>query len=1047
MTGTKKGFVIWDTRIEGVEDVLRCVRDPTPVGFAKVTIFGLDAEAGATWTKNVEPAVVGADRIVALLDLPNANVGYEIGYALALGKPVRLALCGTDGAPPWCDRAPLRAELVTRADSPDAIRELLAHEKATQLDGTVSTGDDTLLLAPPVGAGAAAIERVKRLKPNWRTLDRDGWALEDLREKLAGVGRVVWVLAPFPHRSDERDGEENASASVIAGFAAGHGLQVHIFRHAKARLPLDVGHRVRDYANVEVLEEFVEALDRPPEERGTSADVLDTYRRFLRHRHRNLVSFFEGDGLGDVYVELTLESAGETPERIKQNTLPELLAELGPNARLTVLGDPGAGKSTVCRRLCFDLAGTLKESPDGAVPIFVPLFRLAAEAGRDVFALTERDVRNDGSTGLATELRRLAKETDRVWLLLDGLDEVPEGAVDDVRGHIEALARDYPRLRITVTARKIGYAAVSGFRRATIQPLDSRGQRDLLTRWLGEEHGERVHREVTASPAMADPARNPLLLSLIAFLAREHDGVPPTRVELYDQAIEVLLKRGHGAKATKGVRSPTAAKPLLAALSLRLQETEGESWTKAELLESLEETLAGESKLASKLSLAWTDGPESFLDDVAEKSGLLADHGDQNGKWRYLHRSLREALAAEALAATGPDAIVERATRLGCKGEGEHGNDVARRLAHWGETFALLCGRSRSTTAALVLLTRLRDASHALALRALPNVDGFDMKTILAFLDDLDGWDGDHLFQIVRQQLLRGEPKEVVRKEMRRITEGEVSLDKVAWSLYALEFSGVLDPTDAQEREAFLEEFGLGRDQKERPKVQCAALPPEGGEATFWMGSADGGGQDRERPRHRVTLSPFEIGITTVTRAEYARFDSDHVCSGGADHPATQVSWWRAWLFCRWLGGALPTEAQWEYACRAGADGDRDLWCFGYDKKQLSEYAWYGEGSEGKAHPVAEKNPNLFGLYDMHGNVKEWCLDWFGAYPTDGPADLADPTGPVSGALRVRRGGGAWNVAGGARSACRSRLRPGNRWVRTGFRVAFLAAAPDLESR
>jgi formylglycine-generating enzyme required for sulfatase activity len=133
-------------------------------------------------------------------------------------------------------------------------------------------------------------------------------------------------------------------------------------------------------------------------------------------------------------------------------------------------------------------------------------------------------------------------------------------------------------------------------------------------------------------------------------------------------------------------------------------------------------------------------------------------------------------------------------------------------------------------------------------------------------------------------------------------------------------------------------------------------------------------------------------------------------------------------------GGAkfsLPTEAQWEYACRAGTT---TRWSFGDDGAQLGEYAWYRDKM---AHPVGQKKPNAWGLYDMHGNVSEWCADWWGnAYYAKSPAN--DPAGPDSGTYRVLRGGSAGLLIHDFfRCAWRSRLEPDSRpALRIGFRVA-----------
>ncbi len=127
----------------------------------------------------------------------------------------------------------------------------------------------------------------------------------------------------------------------------------------------------------------------------------------------------------------------------------------------------------------------------------------------------------------------------------------------------------------------------------------------------------------------------------------------------------------------------------------------------------------------------------------------------------------------------------------------------------------------------------------------------------------------------------------------------------------------------------------------------------------------------------------------------------------------------------------LPTEAEWGYACRAGAT---TKYSFGDSDSALSEYAWYSGTSGETTHAVGGKKPNPWGLYDMHGNVLEWCQDW---YDEDYPSgSVTDSTNAASGSLRVLRGGGSWNFfSDRCRSAYRSRYTPDNRLNNLGFRV------------
>jgi len=156
----------------------------------------------------------------------------------------------------------------------------------------------------------------------------------------------------------------------------------------------------------------------------------------------------------------------------------------------------------------------------------------------------------------------------------------------------------------------------------------------------------------------------------------------------------------------------------------------------------------------------------------------------------------------------------------------------------------------------------------------------------------------------------------------------------------------------------------------------------------------------------------------------------------GAQLPVVQVSWDDAVEFCRKLSEKegrtfrLPTEAEWEYACRAGT---QTKWSFGDSESALGEYAWYDGNSDNKTHPVGEKKPNAWGLHDMHGNVFEWCSDWKREYTS---ASMSDPTGTEAGSYRVARGGGWIYGARFCRSAYRFGNTPGYRCNDLGFRVA-----------
>ena len=243
-------------------------------------------------------------------------------------------------------------------------------------------------------------------------------------------------------------------------------------------------------------------------------------------------------------------------------------------------------------------------------------------------------------------------------------------------------------------------------------------------------------------------------------------------------------------------------------------------------------------------------------------------------------------------------------------------------------------------------------------------------------------------------------------------------------------------------------------------KLEMVLIPA----GEFLMGSpeSDRLASDDEKPQHRVRISkPFYLGKYLVTQEQWEAVMGDNPSKfKGPRNPVERVSWEDCQVFLGKLNEKfrrphpsplpagegefrLPTEAQWEYACRAGST---TRYCFGDTENGLGEYAWYIENSGRQTHPVGEKKPNAWGLYDMHGNVWEWCQDWYdsGYYaksPTDGPM------GPTTALGRVDRGGGWFSSAGDCRSAFRGRDDPGGRADTLGLRVSLVRAGPGPDTR
>ena len=229
---------------------------------------------------------------------------------------------------------------------------------------------------------------------------------------------------------------------------------------------------------------------------------------------------------------------------------------------------------------------------------------------------------------------------------------------------------------------------------------------------------------------------------------------------------------------------------------------------------------------------------------------------------------------------------------------------------------------------------------------------------------------------------------------------------------------------------------------------------------TFLMGAPeyDDQASDDEKPQHEVTVSDFAMARFPVTRGLYREIlGKDHTRWKGDKNddqlPANYMSWYDAVDFCNALsekqslrpyyrrigreqvewqrdaeGYRLPTEAEWEYAVRAGK---ATRWFFGDDPTELDRYAWFNKNSGNEVHPVGKKSPNPWHFHDLIGNIWEWCWDWHGDYSS---ASECNPVGPDNGDYRVLRGGSYLSSARNLRSAYRYGLPPGLRDDLYGFR-------------
>lgn len=634
--------------------------------------------------------------------------------------------------------------------------------------------------------------------------------------------------------------------------------------------------------------------------RAESPDLslLSTWLNYVARDHEHLVPL-QGQValtlLDRVYVQLAVrpdfrrtgDPAG--PGRLDQTpTLLDLLAldraaHPWVTGRWVVLGDPGAGKTTLLRHLTSALA---RREDRLWVPLFESLPRLlkgrASLLGRAVRRL---ELAGHPAQGLAEALDR-AGLAGRLLLLLDGLDEVPKESRDEAEQLLRDLAVRWPDSPLVVTSRPIGYRSPgSGFREVDLLPLYRDRRHELLARWFGRSSGTpdkvRADRALAAldAPELQDIAGNPLYLTLMALLFEQEIAPDHNRTRLYDQVFDLLLEGKH----RPDVR-PMERKGTVRALLRRLAFGMTESNRDAEPVGMLEDRLYRPEidPLRDQLERAgWRGRLRSFLDELAEKTGILGPHDGPDADWRFWHRTFREALTAESL----QDQLQEKGGRAAVLAQAK-AMTSEEDLSRWAEPFALLAGRVPEPDD---LVKALVQENRPLGIRALATAQSLRVETLHEVLALSEQW---HERAEVYHRLpeLIGEPHRalaMIDQLRRRTRDGN--------DLYFLDTAarevGRLFPDHAKEAEALLARF--------------YAHIPEPPKALFqWVekGGLGERGNDSDRIRRKMRITPpFHDGVVVVTNAQYAAFDQNHNSPDLNHYPVVDITCFEALSFCRWL--------------------------------------------------------------------------------------------------------------------------------------------------
>ncbi|MCP4117043.1 MAG: SUMF1/EgtB/PvdO family nonheme iron enzyme [Desulfobacteraceae bacterium] len=746
------------------------------------------------------------------------------------------------------------------------------------------------------------------------------------------------------------------------------------------------------------------------------------------------LSGFDGDTFFNAsHAEQCLEgrNAGHEislPEAFRQ-------AELRKRKGIVILGDPGSGKTTHLKRVLLYCLRKKPEEiglPTGMIPVFLSLRDLKnLDAGLEVFI---RDQLSSPHLKSSDQFAKRLLARGNLLFLLDGLDEVADlTRREEVKEWIVDALGYYPSCRFVVTCRFAGYGKTvklnENFLEMHIRPMNADQAERFIHNWYrivetglakAPEQAQGIAREKSASlvSRLKEPdfrarrvfelTRNSLLLTNICLVHRHRGGLPDKRARLYEECIDVLLEHWRAAKQLRiGVSAQTGKRALQPA-ALWLHRQEGRTKAKAgELAPYIEPAL---------VDLKWTQGPvKDFLRKIRDESGLLTGWDQEN--YGFMHLGFQEYLAAREI-----------------RRKSFEDESVLKELAsHFGESWW--------QEVTLLLLALEEPSRFTPFMREVVKLPAFAKfpELVDACLDDAAEAPLKPFVELLEADIGKAddlpERRQAAIRVLKRLSpESLEEFKENNEKRFLPETRGTIRAVTSQKDQAII--------KADRGGYQLIKIP--GGKFMMGAPEKEKDRRDYEGPIHRVKVPEFYMGLYPVTNQEYEVFLNDNPNMDEPKYwadrkfnlptqPVVGVSWKDAKRYAEWAGLRLPTEAEWEYACRAGTttrfySGDKD--------KDLRWAGWYRSNSKLLLHPVGEKEPNGLGLYDMHGNVWEWMEDdWHGNYngaPENGSAWINRKRG----GRRVLRGGCWYGGAGFCRSAFRYGLEPGIRFIDIGFRLS-----------
>lgn len=749
----------------------------------------------------------------------------------------------------------------------------------------------------------------------------------------------------------------------------------------------------------------------------TYISAVKQYKNKIRTDYAYLKAFGSDKSflIDDIYLPLNLEILNESGKKDQSIDAQDIV--LLEDDHIAILGIPGSGKSTLINYLAYKFSSKDSE----LFPIKIRIAEFMQTNDKLIEYITQHiKVMIGKSNGnlISNDDLFCGKGT---LLLLDGFDEILPNDQDDFLKRLSSFQHAHPDSKIIITSRFSGYIKIDGYRVCHLKELKDNDIEKYIWKVCDDSFREQLWNSIKNNIRILELARTPFLLSMMSATPANVGGKASQRAILYANCIKYLIQ-GKNLSSTnesefKETKFTKVLEEALKLIAVRFFKLNIDTFEEEELLFILKAMKSNTANLP----------PQDILKRIYKYTGLLQKSGS---KYYFIHRSIWEYFVAEGMKEENLDGLIEMSN-----------------IPNWEEPIRLFVGLS-SERIFNELFEKLWKRNRGLTLRAMSELEIFPDKILEQLLNKLKQAERLRIIQQLEQEInsnsndLESKRKILdtlgallkVEKDCQIIYEAisllEDSYNKWGDSDFQRLISNVLDLANSEKR--------LKKYIKNSNFYLDFVCIPKG---SFIMGTNDKDRTVGEKPEHKVCLDSYCISKYQVTNKLYFdEFpfgkDKREERSNDDGQPVTYVTWYDAFIFSKWLGCDLPTEAEWEYACRSGGDDDDKL--FNYN--EIPQFAWYIENSGNKTNKVGKLKPNNMGLYDMLGNVREWCKDWFNdsyyQYCVDNKI-INNPQGLDYGESKVLKGGCFdWNIANLV-PTYRNYNPPNNSYFVNGFRLVY----------